>query len=96
MEHVLLCHTVHEEDPAHSLDHLHKVEVEEILVPYSERDTVMVDDAEADGSVVAKEDKILHRPGLAHNVLAVASTDIILHNVQKMPVDPAVVILPSL
>ena len=53
-------------------------------------------DAEADGSVVAKEDKVLHRPGLAHSVLAVASMDIIPHNVRKMPVDPAVVILLSL
>ena len=53
-------------------------------------------DAEADGSVVAKVDKILHRLGLTHSVLPVASMDIIRLNVLKMPVDPAVVILPNL
>ena len=78
------------------LDHLCKVEVEEILVPH-EGDAVMEVDVEADGSVVAKEDsRLLHRPRLVHSVLAVASMDIILPNVLKMPVDPVVVILPSL
>ena len=94
-DHVLLPHTVHEEDLQLRLDHLYKVEVEETLVP-QEGDAVMEDDAEADGSVVVKADnRLLHRPRLVHSVLAVASTDIILHNVLKMPVDPAVVILPS-
>ena len=93
---MLLCPIVHEEVPALHPDLLSKVEVEEILVPYSEGDAVMVDDTEADGSVVVKEDsRVLHRPRLVHSVLAVASIDIILHNVRKMPVDPAVVILPS-
>ena len=93
---MLLYPTVHEEDPALRLDHLFKVGVEEMQVPCNEGDAEMEDDAEADGSVVVKEAKVmLHRPGLVHSVLAVASTDITHHNVRRKPVDPAVAILPS-
>ena len=57
----------------------------------------MVDDAEADGSVVVKvEQAVLHRPNLAHSVTTVASTDIMHRNVQRARVHPAVAILPSL
>ena len=93
---MLLLRTVHEEDRQLRLDHLYKVEVEETLVPH-EGDAVMEVDAEADGSVVAKEDsKILRRPNLAHSVLAVASTDTMHRSVQGQPVHPAVAILHSL
>ena len=78
-------------------DHLHKVVVEEMLEIPNEGDVDMEDDAEADGSVVVKEDSsMLHRPELVHSVLAVASMDITHRNVRSEPVDPAVAILPSL
>ena len=52
-------------------------------------------DAEADGSVVAKVDKMLLRPKLVHNALAVASTDTMHRSVLKVQVHPAVAILHS-
>ena len=92
-----LCHTVHEEVPVLCLDLLSKVAVEEMRVPHNEGDEAMEDDAEADGSVVVKEERrTLHRPELAHSALAVVSTDTALRGVLKEPVDPAVTILPSL
>ena len=57
----------------------------------------MVDDAEADGSVVVKEEQVaLHRPNLAHSVLAVASMDTMHRSVLKARVHPAVAILYNL
>ena len=53
-------------------------------------------DAEADGSVVAKVDKMLLRPNLAHSALAVASMDTMHRSVQEQPAHPAVAILHSL
>ena len=95
--HVLLCHTVHEEDPQLRLDLLYKVEVEEMLAPHSEGDVVIEDDAEADGSVVVKAaSKTLPRPDLAHSALAVASTDTMRCSVLKAQVHPAVVVLLNL
>ena len=93
---MLLFRTVHEEDLAEHHDRLYKVVVEEILVPCNKGDAVMEVDAEADGSVVAKVVKVLHRPELVHSVSAVASMDITHRNVRKEPVDPAVVLLPNL
>ena len=88
-DHVLLPHIVHEEDLLLRLDLLSKVEVEEMQVPCNEGDAEMEDDAEADGSVVVKEERrTLHRPELAHSALAVVSTDTTLGSVLKEPVDP--------
>ena len=57
----------------------------------------MVDDAEVDGSEVVKlEQMALLRPNLAHSVITVASMDIMLRNVRRALVHPAVAILPSL
>ena len=79
------------------LDHLPKVEDEEMLVLTNKGDEDTEDDAVVDGIAVAKEDSNqLHRPELAHSVTAVASTDTMLRSVQKQPVHPAVAILLSL
>ena len=79
------------------LDHFCKVEEEEMQVPCNKGDAVMEVDAEADGSMVAKEvSSMLHRPNMAHSVSAVASMDTTLRSVLKEPVDPAVAILHSL
>ena len=79
------------------LDHLHKVEDEEMLVLTNRGDEVMEDDAVVDGIAVVKEDSSkLHRPKLAHSVSAVASMDTMHHSVQGQPVDQAVAILHSL
>ena len=43
-DHVLLCNTVHEEDLMRSLDHLHKVEEEGMLVLPKEGDEAVEDD----------------------------------------------------
>ena len=94
---MLLFHTVHEEDLVVHHDHLHKVVVEEMQVPYKEGDEAMEDDAEVDGSVVAKEEQVtLRRPNLAHSVIAVASMDTMPHSVLKEQAHPAVAILHSL
>ena len=92
-----LFHTVHEEEPVVHHDLLHKVVVEEFLVPCKEGDAVMEVDVEADGSMVDKVvQAVLQRPRLAHSVITEASMDIMRHNVQKVQVHPAVAILPSL
>ena len=94
---MLLCHTVHEEDPALHLDHLYKVEVGEMLEIPSEGDVAMEDDAVVHGIVAAKEDNsTLLRPNLAHSVIAVASMDTMPHSVLKEQAHPAVAILHSL
>ena len=78
-------------------DHLYKVVVEAILVPFKEGDAVMEVDAEADGSVGDKVDQVaLHRPNLVYSVITVASTDTTHLSVLKALVHPAVAILLSL
>ena len=92
-----LFHIVHEEEPVVHHDLVHKVVVEEILVPCKEGDAVLEDDAVVDGTVVAKVAQVmLLRPKLARSVITVASTDIMLRNVRRAQAHPAVAILPSL
>ena len=96
-KHVLLRHTVHEEDPALHPDHLCKVEVEGMLVLPKEGDEDTEDDAVVHGIAVVKEDSSkLLRPNLAHSVTTVVSMDTTLHSALKEPVHPAVAILHSL
>ena len=52
---------MHEEDPALRLDHLYKVEVEEMLVLPKEGDEAMEGDAVVEGIAVAKEDSKIHK-----------------------------------
>ena len=71
---MLLCHTVHEEDPTLHLDHLYKVEVREMLEIPNEGDVDMEDDAVVHGIAVVKVDSsTLLRPKLAHSVTTVAN-----------------------
>ena len=79
------------------LDHLPKVEDEEMLVLTNKGVADTEGDAVVDGIAVAKEDSNqLLRPNLAHSVSAVASMDTTLHSVLREPVHPAVAILLSL
>ena len=72
-------------------DLLHKVVVEEILVPCKEGDAV------ADGTVVVKADSVaLRRPKLAHSVTTVASMDIMHPNVHGQQVHPGAAVLRNL
>ena len=69
-------------------DHLYKVVVEEMQVPYKEGDEDLEDDTVVHGIAVVEADKTLLRPKLAHSVLAVASTDTMHRSVLKVQVHP--------
>ena len=93
-EHVPLHHTVHEEDPKQHLDHLHKVEAEEILALANKGDKAMEDDVVVDRTVVVEAAKVIrNRPELAYSVSTMASMDTMLCSVLEEPAHLVAVVL---